>query len=52
MNDTELEFRARKNLYTNVERNLGKMGPGVDLKAFDIAQAFLRKKAAWPKSQK
>lgn len=46
MNDTELEFRARENLYKNIERNLGKMGPGVDLKAFDISQAFFGKKAA------
>ena len=46
MNDTELEFRARKKLYKNIERNLGKMEPGVDLKIFDIAQAFLGKKAA------
>lgn len=45
MNNTELEFRAKKNLYKNIERNLGKMGPGVDI-AFDIAQAFLGKKAA------
>lgn len=46
MRYTELEFRARKNLYKNTERILGKMGPGVDLKAFDVAQAFLGKKAA------
>lgn len=46
MRDTKLELRARKNLYKNIEKILGKMGPGVNLKAFGIAQAFLGKKAA------
>lgn len=43
MQDTRLEFRARKNLYKNTERIPEKMEPVVDLKAFDITQAFLGK---------
>lgn len=41
MRDSGLGFRAIKNSNKKMGRILGKIKPEADLKAFDLAQAFL-----------